>query len=547
MNQLSPGPHDSPPNGPDTAAGTDTAAGAPLKKNVAVEGDVAAKNDATKYEAVAGPFTIRDLTVFGSTLLMFVASLLPMFGERYNLWNLGNLFFLMLGIILPLVVVALFVARRLQPGTVVRIGSLSVDQFASVTAAFAFPLFFLTIANSFNGGVLLGLVGSVGLLAATVLGPHLPWLSADFKGRAEKPAHIVAREATVPTRKPAAPKAPKTPKTPAASGTGFNSSNSGIPGSNAERQGSADGYQPPVSHGAGAAGASASRDFGATGASGVAASSSAAAGAAGAAATGATGASPFAPPASYGTTPSPATEASGVVHSADATGVDGSGHANTGQANTVHETTDHSAAGNVSPAPVTDAGAQPASSAQPAGAQPAGGPDKFAAPGAATPAGASAAASSPEKRETLDASATRDVQAAAPAAEPATTEPATTQHATQPATSQHAPQPAAQQPWAATMATPIVSGDTRRVSDSIGATVDPASRPEESDAPQYEAFWFAVGQPRTAYDEHTGTPAFTIEPGGWVLALEDRGHEFLVQDTDGKLGILRELSNIERG
>ncbi len=31
------------------------------------------------------------------------------------------------------------------------------------------------------------------------------------------------------------------------------------------------------------------------------------------------------------------------------------------------------------------------------------------------------------------------------------------------------------------------------------------------------------------------------------MALEDRGHEFLVQDTDGKLGVLRELSNIERG
>ncbi len=66
--------------------------------------------------------------------------------------------------------------------------------------------------------------------------------------------------------------------------------------------------------------------------------------------------------------------------------------------------------------------------------------------------------------------------------------------------------------------------------------MDPASRPEESDSPQYEAFWFAVAQPRTAYDEHSGAPAFTIEPGGWVLALEDRGHEFLVQDTDGKVG-----------
>ncbi len=48
-------------------------------------------------------------------------------------------------------------------------------------------------------------------------------------------------------------------------------------------------------------------------------------------------------------------------------------------------------------------------------------------------------------------------------------------------------------------------------------------------------------------DEHSGAAAFVIEPGGWVLALEDRGHEFLVQHTDGRVGVLRDLSNIERG
>jgi len=539
MNQLSPGPHDSHPNGPDTAAGTATAAGGnaagnpatgtsgvPLKKDTAIR-DEAVKNDASKnaaaqgdsgkYDAVAGPFTIRDLTVFGSTLLMFVASLLPMFGERYNLWNLSNLFFLLLGIILPLVVVALFVVRRLQPGTIVRIGSLSVDQFASVTASFAFPLFFLTIANSFNGSVLLGLVGSVGLLAATVLAPHLPWLSADFKGRAETPAHVVAREAAVPSRKPAAPKAPKTPKAPKPSDStgstpGFQSSTPGYQGSNPGLQGSAPGYQTPVSRAPGAAAAS----------SGVAGAGAPSAGAA-------TGASPFAPPAGYGTTSSPATEASAVVHSADAKPADGSGYASSSPA--------------TGGAAVTEPAARQAT---------------FGSAGAPSPSGsgASPATSSVEKAEPAGASGDKGAQFPA-AGSPA--EPATTQHAAQPSATQHGAQqagqpaaqqpnqPAAQQPWAATMATPIVSGDTRKVSDSIGATVDPASRPEESDAPQYEAFWFAVAQPRTAYDEHSGAPAFTIEPGGWVLALEDRGHEFLVQDTDGKVGVLRELSNIERG
>ncbi|MEO3941854.1 hypothetical protein V3C41_12310 [Paenarthrobacter nicotinovorans] len=520
MNQLSPGPHDTPRTGPETTAGTATAPSATPGAN-----PDAAKKDATKYDAVAGPFTIRDLTVFGSTLLMFVASLLPMFGERYNLWNLGNLFFLLLGIILPLVVVALFVARRLKPGTVVRVGSLSVDQFASVTASFAFPLFFLTIANSFNSGVLLGLIGSVGLLAATVLAPHLPWLSADFKGRAEVPAHVVAREAAIPSRKPAAPKAPKEPVTPApaagqamtGSAPGFqapagnassvNASGSYAPGSHDSGSQSADSVAGAPGAGAGAATSGAGATSSGAGASAV--------GGVGAGGTGATGSSPFAPPANYGTASSDAAEAPAVVHSADvspaASAPEGHSGAVGSAAASNQETVGSPAPGVAAPAPA--GGSAPSSAAEPV-------PE---------------AAKGPELKPEA-------------ATSPVAAEPATTQHAAEPATTQHAAQqPAAQQPWAATMATPIVSGDTRRVSESIGATVDPASRPDDSDSPQYEAFWFAVAQPRTAYDEHTGTPAFTIEPGGWVLALEDRGHEFLVQDTDGKVGVLRELSNIERG
>ena len=475
MNQLSPGPHDSHPTGPDTAAGKANDAGTTTAAK-------SASGAPTKYEAVAGPFTIRDLTVFGSVLLMFIASLLPMFGGRYNLWNLDNLFFLLLGIILPVVVVALFVARRLQPGTIVRVGSLSIDQFASVTAAFAVPLFFLTIADSFNGSVLLGLLGSLGLLAATVLAPHLPFLSADFKGRAETPAHIVARQAAIPTRKPAAPKPPKEPKAPKPA------SGPSTPGFQAA------GYQ---AQGAGSAGAHPYAP--------------------------AAGASPYAPPATSGPVAPAPTGGPAVVHSADST------------------------------PPAEPQAAAPAAAPSPAAAAP------TAAASAAS--GSPAQASPAEPLPAEPSPAEPDVVFGNPGEPQSPTQaPATTQHAQQPAAQQPAAQPAAQQPaaqqpaaqatanergWAATMATPIVSADTRSVSDSIGATVDPSSRSDDS--PAYEAFWFAVAQPRTAYDERTGAPAFTIEPGGWVLALEDRGDEFLVQDTDGKVGVLRELSNIERG
>jgi hypothetical protein len=393
MNQTSQGPKSgaqAPGSAPEAAAGS----GAPVPGSLT----------SPKYQAVLGPFTIRDVTVFGSALLMFVGSLVPMFGGRYNLWNLNNLFFLALGILLPLVVAALFVSRRLQPRNVVRIGSLSTDQFASVVASFALTLFFLSAAGAFTVFVLVGLIGSAGLLAATVLAPHLPLLRDDFKDRAEQPAHVVARESVIPTRKPAVPKPAKPePAKPEPAPAGL----------------------APVEVPAAPAAA-------------------------------------LAEPA--------ATEAAAVVR----------------------------------PEP------------------------------AATEA---AAVVRPERAEPAVADGGRSGQAPTPE-EP-----------------KHLP--------AATMATPIVGGaetgagaatqyigtvDQPRKHEPIGATVDPAARRDESEHDAgYEAFWFAVAHPRVVVDEHTGIPAFTIEPGAWVLALEDRGQEFLVQDTDGKVGVLRDLSHIERG
>jgi hypothetical protein len=148
-----------------------------------------------------------------------------------------------------------------------------------------------------------------------------------------------------------------------------------------------------------------------------------------------------------------------------------------------------------------------------------------------TPAATAPAASAP---------AESPVTSPAPAAQGASLE--ATQAASVPVAGSAAA-PSAASHEAPTALTPQV-----RSQEPIGATVDPASRPEsEAAQPAYEAFWFAVAQPRTAVDERSGAPAFVVEPGGWVLALEDRGHEFLVQHTDGRVGVLRDLSNIERG
>ncbi|MDN5668069.1 MAG: hypothetical protein L0G87_06695, partial [Renibacterium salmoninarum] len=53
-------------------------------------------------------------------------------------------------------------------------------------------------------------------------------------------------------------------------------------------------------------------------------------------------------------------------------------------------------------------------------------------------------------------------------------------------------------------------------------------------------------RPKAVLDEHTGGFLYNIEPGTWFLALQDRGHDFIVQNSDGRIGVLRDLSSIER-
>ena len=428
---------------PSPQAGADVPGATTAHTGSASRGPLA---DAAAIQAVAGRFTVRDITVFGSTLVLLIVSLIPMFEERYNLWNLGNLFLLGLGIILPVIVTALFLARRLQPNNVVRIGSLSTDQFASVVASFTLAFFFLATVETFSLAALFGLIGALGLLAATVLGPHLPYLSADFKGRAETPAHPVARESAVPEHKPVPLKKLKKPMLSRQS----KQPEPGPVAAGAPREGV--GHMP------------------------------------GAAAVPAAGATPA---AGVGATPGAAAmPASGVVPPAGTSG---------------------EAAGMPAAAAKPTTGVVPPASGEP-GTQ--------AQVPAQTQAGAFAA-KVPAGEGTGPASETGPADRVGAATGGAATD------LTPP-----------------TMATPKVTYPPTQ----IGATVDPSSRPEESEnGNNYEAFWFAVPQPRTAVDEKTGAPVFIIEPGGWVLALEDRGHEFLVQNTDGRLGVLRDLTHVERG
>ena len=422
-----------------------------------------------RNEAVLGPFTVRDLTVFGSTLILFIASLIPMFALRYNLWNLGSLFFLGLGVLLPLIVSALFVARRLSPGTKLRIGSLSVDQFASVVASFAVAFFFLAVAVAYVPSMLLALVGALGLFAATVLARLIPYLAGDFLDRAETPAHVAARDAASPVRKPRAAKAPKEAKEAKDQGRGSETVAGWAkrlrPGGPAATPDSA----PRTDESRAATSRAAETRIRAAedGVSGTAVAVEGTAASAGSTAV-PTGSSAAAPSAAAQT----------------------------------------SAGSRAVPTPVHGAAATGGPATQVSGIVP-------AAEGAASTAASSAAAT-----------------------------PAAAEHAAGAAEQTRA----ADVPSAAGTNAPTTVNPQVRSQEPIGATVDPAHSTASSQAqPVQEAFWFAVAQPRTAVDEVTGAPAFVIEPGGWVLALEDRGSEFLVQHTDGRVGVLRDLSNIERG
>jgi len=97
----------------------------------------------------------------------------------------------------------------------------------------------------------------------------------------------------------------------------------------------------------------------------------------------------------------------------------------------------------------------------------------------------------------------------------------------------------------ATMLNPKVldSQTAAPVAESIGATVDPdAGRAPVTSEP----FWFAVDRPQNVVDEFTRLFVFKLTPGSWILALEDRGTSYLVQDSHGKTGVLLDLVGIER-
>ncbi|MDZ8202630.1 hypothetical protein RZO50_14005 [Microbacterium sp. SSW1-59] len=160
-----------------------------------------------------GPFTIREVTLGGVWLVAFVVSFFSVTVARFDsVWTSGLLWIITIG--LPTVAVFLLALRRLSPQGIRRVGSLGIDQFASVVFSFAALLWLQmvweTVAVAIDSGLwlrswviwvelVLMLVGVV----LTVLAPVIPPFSQDFQGRPEVPAHRSARPVRAVEPRPA--------------------------------------------------------------------------------------------------------------------------------------------------------------------------------------------------------------------------------------------------------------------------------------------------------------------------------------------------------
>ncbi|MBO9704418.1 MAG: hypothetical protein J7474_02730 [Arthrobacter sp.] len=557
-------------------------------------------------KALLGPLTLRDVLVLVAVVLLLVSNGLGNFGR---LGFIPSLEFLGLDLILPLAVGVGFVIRRVSPTTKLRLGSFSLDQLASVLASLALlgalsqlgVLPFLGYYAYINWtSVILSLLGAALLFVTTVLARFIPVFAADFAGRPESPAHVVARDAA-PASRPAqpvhsgpshsGPAAQQYPSTPGygnhPSGPAQGGAPQGAPSPYAPQ-----GYQPQQAQQGSAWAAPA-----AAGAAGVGTAAAAAA---------ASSAAPENPSAGHGApagepADSPADDAASapstsrhrapeVPEPSEAAGApegtveglgEGVGEArDAGSATSAEEPSAAHAAGAVDSDPETvtgsgsDAGAGSAAADEQADEQSPTQDDS--SPAASDPilgdevlATADYEASEGPSEEDLLKEAQSHVAEAPELPEPVLGVPTLNEPVEEPEEEEFfAPHPdddsdvtvlrsalntgsapttavgsdsaGAAEPTSAEDAAPAGSGSA----EPIHAVVDPH---RETEQPAQQAFWFAVPERRVALDERSGAPVFDLEPGKWILALQEGPQGLVVQNEDGRIGVLHDLRNIERG
>jgi len=194
-------------------------------------GDVSTAADPSTTSSVAeeapaqygvGPFTIREVSLLGVWLVAFIVSFFSVWVESPvsavvlpygSVWASGIDWVLTIGV--PTVAVFLIVLRRFSPDGIRRVGSLAVDQFASVafsvSAVVWLGLLWTNLARAIQTGLWLSswvvwvefflMVAGVFL---TVLAPFIQPFDEDFRGRPDVSSHRNARPVRPVTPRPAA-------------------------------------------------------------------------------------------------------------------------------------------------------------------------------------------------------------------------------------------------------------------------------------------------------------------------------------------------------
>lgn len=164
-----------------------------------------------------GPFSIREVSLGAIWLVAFVVSFFPIYsygnrGWGTSVWT-GIDWLLTIGV--PTVAVFLLGLRRLSPQGIRRVGSLGIDQFASVAFTVSSIIWLGILWSSFvsvgGGSVFIATwvvwVEFILMLAGvvlTVFAPLLPTVGEDFQHRTEVPAHRYASPARPVVARPAA-------------------------------------------------------------------------------------------------------------------------------------------------------------------------------------------------------------------------------------------------------------------------------------------------------------------------------------------------------
>ncbi|WP_347344338.1 hypothetical protein [Microbacterium sp.] len=211
----------------DTPAGDSDASGHDGRPDALVPAGSTPSDDGIPPQYGVGPFSIREVSLAGVWLLAFVVSFFPIYGAigaAPPVWGSGIDWVLTIGA--PTAAVFLLVLRRLSPQGIRRVGSLGVDQFASVAFSVAAIVWlgilwsaFVTLAKSgvffVTWVVWVELVLMLAGVVLTVVAPVLPVLGEDFRHRPESVAHRNARRVRPVAARPVVVREPRTDAVPA--------------------------------------------------------------------------------------------------------------------------------------------------------------------------------------------------------------------------------------------------------------------------------------------------------------------------------------------